>query len=92
MTARRYPRETKELIPITVTADGISIVAGVEFSKTLGAARPTVWTAAVVDQDDPTVIGIWIEGWLPGVYTLYSRVTDSPSVPVHRVTDQVIIE
>ena len=76
----RYPRESIELVPTTVTLDGTAIVSGFELALTTGDARPTTWEAPDVAG---TTSGYLLPGTLtPGAYTLWARVTDAPEVPV----------
>ncbi len=78
-----YPRESVELVPVTVTVDGVATTAGVTLALTTDRARPTTWSA-------PTVIGP-ASGWLldgtltPGLYRLWARVSSAPETPVVEV-------
>lgn len=43
-----FTAETDELLPVTVTNNGVPILSGVSFSITGPEARPTTWTAATI--------------------------------------------
>jgi len=78
-----FPRESKELVAVTVTESGASVTA-FELTLTPAGARPTSgWAAA-------TVVGTSRGYLLPGTlddgnYTLWARVTDDPEAVVIEV-------
>ncbi len=76
----RYPRETVELVPLTVTIDG---VAATEYQTALvtDGDRPTVWTDAVTIGD---ITGVMLPGTAtkPTTLRIFAKVTSSPEVPV----------
>lgn len=66
-----YPRETGEFIPLVVTVDGVATTTDVETALTPAGTRPTVWTAAVVDDGR---VGFTLTGQTVGVYQVWARV------------------
>jgi hypothetical protein len=74
-----YPRETVEFQAVTVTVNGQVVTDDVEFSITERDVRPTVWDVAVVNGSE---IGFMVEGFDPGVWKVWARVTSAPEVPV----------
>lgn len=87
LTTWSLPAETKEFIPITVTADGLPL-ATFEVAFTAGAARPTAWASAdEVDGSKGILVGAGVTGRTLTVgqkYTVWVRFTDNPEVPVTR--------
>lgn len=75
------PRETSEFLPITVTVLKTKevITEGVQFAITADRERPLAFIDAVVEG---TEIGINIEGFAPGYYTIWTRVSTSIDAPV----------
>lgn len=75
------PRETVELVPVVVTnrETGAAVITDVETAITLGAARPTTWTDAVVVADKTYAL---ISGLRIGTWTVWARVTAAPEAPV----------
>lgn len=75
-----YPRESIELVPVTVQIDGAPVTEGFTLALTAGRDRPSAWVA-------PTVIGASV-GWLldgtlaPGTYSLWAKVVAAPETPV----------
>ncbi len=76
-----YPRETVELIPVTVTVNGAPVTTGVQLCVTPDGARPTVWEAPY-ELDGR--IGYMLDGTLQGdkAYRVWAKVTDTPEIPV----------
>lgn len=87
LTTWSLPAETKEFIPIVVTADGLN-VPNFEVAFTSGAARPVTWvTADEVDGAKGALVGTGVTGRTMTVgqkYTVWVRFTDTPEVPVTR--------
>jgi hypothetical protein len=87
LTTWSLPAETKEFIPITVTANGLN-VPNFEVAFTQGAARPVTWVAAdEVDGSKGILVGAGVTGRALVVgqkYTAWVRFTDTPEVPVTR--------
>lgn len=77
--SNRYPRETIEFIPVTVTVDGTPVTTGVMFSVTDWGVRPTIWTEPISLGDR---IGVMTVTQPPGSYQIWAKVTDSPETPV----------
>ena len=80
---RQYPRETVELLPVEVLADGVPVTTGVEICVVTGTDRPgsvgNPWVAASVITGATYYL---IDSLAPGVWTVYTRYTSSPEVPV----------
>lgn len=74
-----YPRESVEFQPVTVTVDGVTVTSGVEFAVTEPGTRPTVWAAAVTLSGK---IGVMVEGFNPGNWHVWARITSTPEIPV----------
>jgi hypothetical protein len=74
-----YQRETIEHQPVTTTVNGIATADSVQYSIVPTGQRPTTWT-------DPVTVdgksGVMIQGYQPGVYTVFVQVTASPETPV----------
>jgi hypothetical protein len=79
MSRNRYPRETVEFTPITVTVDGVPVVDDVEIAITPMGERPTTWQPAPVLGGR---IGVMISALDPGWHTAWARVASSPETPV----------
>lgn len=75
----RYPRETKEFVPVGIALDGVATTSGVEFCITVDSDRPVTWIAPVALSG---LIGVMIDHLPIGMYTVWARVTDSPEIPV----------
>lgn len=79
-------QETKEFIPLTVTADGVAVTT-FDVSVCAGTDRPTVWIAAsAIAAQKGVLVGVGTS-WpitLNKKYTVYVRFTDSPEIPVVR--------
>lgn len=79
--------ETKEFVgPITVTVDGVPVVA-FDVAVTIGSARPTTWVSAdVVGSDRGVLVGTGTAHLLAvgKKYTVWVRFTDAPEIPVQR--------
>jgi hypothetical protein len=79
-------QETKEFIPLTVTADGVPVV---NFSVAVceGDARPTTFvTADTVGSEKGVLVGVGTS-WPLVVntkYTVFVKFTDNPEIPVTR--------
>lgn len=88
LTTWTLPAETKEWVgPITVTADGVP-VTNFEVTVTAGAGRPTTWYATeVLEGERGVLVGAGTAFPLrPGQrYTVWTRYTDVPEVPVTRI-------
>jgi len=75
-----YPRETVELVPLTVTVNGTPVTS-YSTAMVSDGTRPTVWTAAVTVGGSTGVM-------LPGTATkadrlrIFAKITDSPEIPV----------
>ncbi len=78
----RYPRETDEDQPVTVTVDGepITDAAGVDVAVVPRGVRPTTWVPAV--QVDEARIGFRITGLAPGLWDVWARPTVAGRRPV----------
>lgn len=74
-----YQRETIEHQPVTTTVNGAATGDGVKYAVEPTGARPSVWL-------DPVTVdgksGVMIQGYQPGVYTVYVQVTANPETPV----------
>lgn len=79
MTRNRYPRETVEFTPLTITVDGQPVTDNVEVCIAANGQRPSTWTAAAVLDGK---IGVMISALEAGWYTIFARVTSSPETPV----------
>lgn len=76
----RYPRESIEFQPVTVTLNGLNITAGVLFQVAPTGDRPTgAWVAPTTLSG---VIGVMVSGQLPGVYTVWAQIASSPETTV----------
>jgi len=73
------PRETKELIPVEVTVDGVPTTTGIKFAIVSPDQRPTTWVSATVI-DSQTLVQV--ESLTPGEYTVYAQVTNGAEVAV----------
>jgi hypothetical protein len=74
-----FQRETVEHQPVTVTITGTPSNAPVKYSVAPSGSRPTTWVDPVTVDGKP---GVMIQGYQPGVYTVYVQVTASPETPV----------
>jgi hypothetical protein len=66
-----FPRETVEYLPLTATLDGTE-TSTFQVAVVPHNTRPTTWTPA------PYLL----QNMTPGVYDVYTKVTDSPESPV----------
>jgi len=73
------PRETKELIPVEVTVDGVPTTTGVKFAIVPPDQRPTTWVSATVI-DSQTLVQV--ESLTTGEYTVYAQVTNGTELAV----------
>jgi len=74
-----YQRETIEHQPVTTKVNGVATTTGLKYSVVLTGARPTAWLDPVTVDGKP---GVMIQGYQPGVYTIYVQVTANPETPV----------
>jgi hypothetical protein len=74
-----YQRETIEHQPVTTTVNGVVTTAGLKYSVVTTGTRPTTWVDPVTVDGKP---GVMIQGYPPGVYTVYVQVTANPETPV----------
>jgi hypothetical protein len=75
----RYPRESVELVPLTVTEDGVPTLTYTT-ALVVDGTRPTTWTPPVtVDADTGVMIGAVST---VGQWRIFVKVSDSPEVPV----------
>lgn len=74
-----YQRETVEHQPVTTTVTGAPTNATVKYAVEPTGSRPTAWL-------DPVTVdgksGVMIQGYQPGVYTVFVQVTANPETPV----------
>jgi hypothetical protein len=87
--ANKYPRESVEVQPITVSVKvagvEVNVNSAVEVSLTAGIGtpvvydRPSVWVAPVIIDGE---LGVMVQGLVTGKWGVWARVTDSPEVPV----------
>lgn len=87
LAVQQRQRETTEYVRVDWVSDETLESQVVEISVTLAGARPTAWQAGVWEgapatertarTDMPVVLGA-------GRYDVYSRLTDSPEIPVLR--------
>lgn len=79
-------QETKEFIPLAVTADGVAVTV-FSVSVCAGTDRPTTWVAAdTVGGEKGVLVGVGTS-WplvLNVKYTVYVKFTDNPEIPVTR--------
>lgn len=79
-------QETKQFVPIAVTADTV-LLTGFDVAFTTGTGRPTSWAAAsVVDGDTGILVGAGTPYplVLNQKHTVWVRFTDNPEIPVTR--------
>lgn len=74
-----YPRETKEFQPFQVTVSGVSVLTGVEIAVLPPGVRPTVW---VPPETLDSQLGVMVNGFAPGIWIIWARVTSVPEIPV----------
>jgi hypothetical protein len=79
-------QETKEFIPLAVTADGVPVTS-FSVSVCAGTGRPATWAAAdSVGGETGVLVGVGT-AWLLTLnvkYTVYVKFTDNPEIPVTR--------
>ena len=75
----RYERETDEFQPVTVTVNGEPVTTGVEFSVVRDGQRPGTWAAPMTVDG---AVGVRVNGFEPGNWHVFARVTDAPEIPV----------
>lgn len=86
ITTWTMAQETKQFIPITVTADAV-VMTMFEVAFTTGTARPTGWAAATTVGGDT---GILVGTGTPYLlvlgqkHTVWVKFTDNPEIPVTR--------
>ena len=73
-----YPRETRELVELTVTDHGQPVTV-YDTALTQGTTRPATWTAAAVVDGHR---GVLIDHLTAGIWHVWVRVTANPEVPV----------
>lgn len=66
-----YPRETAEFVPVEVKLDGVVTTTDVQLAVVPNGTRPTVWTAAVLD-DGRT--GFTMPALVPGTYRVFAKI------------------
>jgi hypothetical protein len=76
----RYPRESVEFQPITVTLNGVAVTTGVTVQVVVQGNRPV--GAWVTPTTLSGVIGVMVSGQAPGSYTVWAKVTSAPETPV----------
>lgn len=76
-----YPRETREFMAVEVARDGVvqTDPTKIGFSVVPDGDRPDVFSAPVV-LDEQT--GIMVDGFKPGMWRVWAKVTDISEVPV----------
>jgi hypothetical protein len=74
-----YQRETVEHQPVTVTVNGAVTADSMKFAVVPTGSRPTTWLDPVTVDGKP---GVMIQGYQPGVYTVFVQVTANPETPV----------
>lgn len=77
----KYPRETVEFIPVTVTVNGAVIITGVSFAVTAAFnVRPVTFNAATILNGQT---GFMVSGpTAVGSYRVWAKVSDAPETPV----------
>lgn len=85
--SNRYPRETVEFLPVTITVDGAPVTTNVELSVVARTARPQTWTTPTTLDGQ---IGVMVEGYEPATYAVWARITDTPETPVIRAGEFII--
>jgi lactam utilization protein B len=86
LTTWTLAQETKEFVPITVTADAVT-VSSFEVAMTTGAARPTTWAACSTVATETGILvgaGTSYPLVLGQKHTVWVRFTDTPEIPVTR--------
>jgi hypothetical protein len=69
----KYPQETKEFQPISVTLDGVEVTDGVQVCVIAPGERPLSWTAPSVIDDGR--LAVMIDGMAPGNWAVWAKVT-----------------
>lgn len=74
------PRESIEYVEVAFTIDGTPVTSGVSMAFTSDNDRPTDWQAATALENGK--VGRLVHDLEPGLYGVWTKVTDSPEVPV----------
>lgn len=74
-----YERESVEFQPVSVTRNGEPVTLNIELAVTQNNERPTNFQVPATLGDE---IGIMVDGYAVGSYTVWAKVTDAPEVPV----------
>lgn len=76
---RSYPRETVEMVPVTIKVNGVQVLTGVSFSVVPEGSRPGSFTAATSLSGK---IGPLITGLTAGEHRIFAQITSNPEIPV----------
>lgn len=74
-----FPRETVEFLPVQVFVDTVPVTQNVQFSVTAETDRPATFGSAVTLG---TAIGVMVENYSAGAYTVWAQITSYPETPV----------